>query len=308
MSRTDSRGAPRLARTLGWASLGLGAAQLAAPRRVARIAGVDDAATATPVIRAVGARELLHAAGLLGSRTRRGTWATTRVVGDAMDLAVLGLALRGREGERRRRTTLATAAVAGITALDVIATVKERRAGRVAGGPLTFTATITVNKPREEVYRYWRTLSNLPTFMTHLVSVEATGAGRSRWTATAPAGKTITWDAEVTQDSPGRAISWRALPGSKVPNDGTVRFADAPGGRGTEVQVQMCVEVPFGGVGRAVAFMLGENPETQVRDDLRRFKQVLETGEVTRSDGTPEGTRSTRHLTQKIARPEPVHQ
>ena len=302
----DSRGAPRLARTLGAASLGLGAAGLAAPRRVAKAAGVDDAAAAVPVIRAVAARELLHAAALLGSRKRRGTAATTRLFGDALDLAVMGLALRGRTGERRRRLTLATGAVAGITALDVVATVKERRAGRVAGGPLRFTAAVTVNRPREEVYRFWRSFQNLPSFMTHLESVVATGAGRSRWTATAPAGKTVSWEAEVTDDSPGRAIAWRSLPGSKVTNEGVVRFADAPGGRGTEVRVEMCVEVPGGALGRAVAFVFGESPETQVRDDLRRLKQVLETGEVVRSDGTPEGTRSTRHVAQKVARPEPA--
>ncbi|HEX8002035.1 MAG TPA: SRPBCC family protein [Mycobacteriales bacterium] len=304
MSRSpDSRGAPRLARALGFASLGLGAAQLAMPRRVAKAAGVDDSATAHPVIVAVGARELVHAAGLLGSRKRRGTWATTRVLGDALDLAVLGAALRGRSGERRRRVTLATAAVAGITALDVVAAVKERRAGRVAGGPQTFTASITVNKPRQEVYRYWRALTNLPTFMTHLVSVEATGAGRSRWTATGPAGKKVTWDAEVTDDTPGRAIAWRSLPGATAPNRGVVRFADAPGGRGTEVRVELTVEVPGGLAGRAVALLFGENPEQQVRDDLRRFKQVLETGEVVRSDGTPQGTRASRHLTQRVAEP-----
>jgi uncharacterized membrane protein len=273
------------------------------PRRVAKAAGVDDSPAAHPVILAVGARELLHAAGLLGSKKRRGTWATTRVLGDAMDLAVLGVALRGRSGARRRRTTLATAAVAGITALDVVATVKERRAGRVAGGPQSFAATITVNKPRQEVYRFWRQLSNLPSFMTHLESVEATGAGRSRWTATGPAGKKVTWDAEVTDDTPGRAIAWRSVPGATAPNSGVVRFADAPGDRGTEVRVELTVEVPGGVVGRAVALLFGENPEQQVRDDLRRFKQVMETGEVLRSDGTPEGTRAGRMLTQNVAQP-----
>ena len=294
-----------LTRFLGWSSLGLGVAQLAAPDRVARLAGVDDNASAPLVIRAVGARELVHAAGLLKSDRHR-AWARTRVAGDTMDLAVLALALKGRDGERRRRAKAVTAAVAGITMLDVYAAI---RASRVRGDtkrrPLH--ASITVNRPVADVYRFWRDLTNLPTFMAHLESVESTGRMRSRWTAKAPAGRTVTWEAEMTDDTPNRLIAWRSLPGATVPNIGRVRFVEAPGGRGTEVHVEMEYEIPAGRLGALVARMFGEEPEQQVRDDLRRCKQVLETGEVVISNGSPEGTTARRTLAQRPARPEPVH-
>lgn len=293
-----------LTRLLGWSSLGLGVAQVAAPHRVARLAGVDDDATAPLVIRAVGARELVHAAGLLKSDRHR-AWARTRVLGDALDLAILTAAVRSRSGERRRRATAVTAAVAGITALDVYAALRASRT-RGEAKRQALHASITVNRPAAEVYGFWRDFANLPSFMTHLTSVEPLGGLRSQWTATAPAGRTVTWEAEMTDDSPNRIIAWRSLPGSTVPNAGRVRFAEAPGGRGTEVHVEIEYDLPAGRVGAAVARLFGEEPEQQVRDDLRRCKQVLETGEVLRSPGNPDGVKASRTLARRPARPEPV--
>jgi uncharacterized membrane protein len=112
---------------------------------------------------------------------------------------------------------------------------------------------------------------------------------RSHWVAKAPGGRTVEWDAELTHDVPNRLLAWRSLPGATVPNEGRVRFATAPGGRGTELHVEMSYDIPGGRAGRAVARLLGEDPAQQVRDDLRRAKQVLETGEVTRSDAVPAG-------------------
>jgi uncharacterized membrane protein len=289
-----------LHRTLGWASLGLGAANLAATRHVARLAGVDDAASAPAVIRAVGARELVHAAGLLGGTHKR-VWAFTRVLGDTMDLAVLAKALRNRDAGRRARTIAVTAAVTGIGALDLVAALSSRRRGADQDGHVH--ASVTVNAPAVEAYAYWRDLANLPSFMDHVVSVEKTGATTSRWTAKAPGGKTVTWDAELTEDSRGRAVAWRSLPGATVPNSGRVTFTQAPGDRGTEVHVELEYEIPGGRAGSMVARMFGEEPAQQVRDDLRRFKQVMETGEVVRSDGTPEGVRAGRLAAQQPAQP-----
>jgi uncharacterized membrane protein len=292
-----------LTRALGVASLGLGVAQLVAPRRVARLAGVDDDPAAPAVIVAVGARELLHATGLLRNRRPR-AWAKTRVAGDAVDLAVLGLALRGRSGDRRRRVLLATGAVAGITAADLYA---ARRASRTNGGglPLHLTATVTVNRPPREVYAFWRDFTNLPRFMAHLEDVTTTGT-RSTWTAKAPAGRTVTWDAEITQDSPNRLIAWRSVGEAAVANSGRVTFTEAPGGRGTEIRVDLDYTVPAGRLGKVVAKLFGEDPEQQVRDDLRRAKQVLETGDLVVSDGSPDGTKARRLVAQHAARPEPA--
>jgi uncharacterized membrane protein len=169
---------------------------------------------------------------------------------------------------------------------------------------LNARAAITINQPAGVVYGYWRDFANLPAFMTHLVSVETSGNGRSHWTATAPAGRTVEWDAEIVGDQPDERIAWRSLEGATVPNAGEVAFTAAPGGRGTEVRVELSYELPGGAVGKLVAKLFGEDPQQQIDDDLRRLKQVLETGEVVVSDARPDGVRAGRQLTQNAAQPQ----
>lgn len=149
--------------------------------------------------------------------------------------------------------------------------------------------SVTVNRPRAEVYRFWRDLENLPGFMHHLESVRNTGDRQSHWVVKAPGGTHVEWDAEIVEDTANELISWRSLPGGGVDNRGSVRFKEAPADRGTEVQVELEYDAPAGSAGALVAKLFGEEPNQQVRDDLRRFKQVMETGEVVRSDGSPEG-------------------
>jgi uncharacterized membrane protein len=148
---------------------------------------------------------------------------------------------------------------------------------------------ITVNRPPDEAYRFWHDFPNLPRFMEHLESVEVAGGGRSRWKARGPAGTKAEWEAEVTEDRPGEVIAWRSVEGSAVDTSGAVRFAPAPGGRGTEVRVVLRYSPPAGVLGKAVARLFGESPQQQVRSDLRRFKQVLETGQVLESEATIRG-------------------
>lgn len=148
---------------------------------------------------------------------------------------------------------------------------------------------ITVNRPATELYQYWHDFENLPRFMQHLVSVQVTGEKRSHWTAQAPAGATVEWDAEIVEDRPDELIAWRSLAGAAVDNAGAVRFAPAPGGRGTEVRVELQYDPPGGALGATVAKLFGEEPAQQVGDDLRHFKQVLETGEITQSDASAKG-------------------
>jgi uncharacterized membrane protein len=149
--------------------------------------------------------------------------------------------------------------------------------------------SVTILRPREEVYRFWRNLENLPRFMMHLESVNVTGDRRSHWVAKAPAGTHVEWDAEIVADRASELLSWKSVPGSDVPNEGSVRFADAPADRGTEVRVEFQYDPPAGNAGAIVAKLFGEEPGQQITDDLRRFKQVMETGEVVRSDGSLEG-------------------
>lgn len=150
---------------------------------------------------------------------------------------------------------------------------------------------VTVNAPVDEVYRRWRDFARLPDFMTHIREVKVHDDKRSTWTAKAPAGLTVQWDAEVVTDTPNRVIAWRSLPGSDVDTAGSVHFRMAPGGRGTEVRVSLKFDAPGGKLGRLVARLFGENPDQTVRGDLQRFKSIVEAGEVADTTGQPTGRR-----------------
>ena len=303
MTDTPDQSARTLARSLGWASLALGVPPLAAPDQVARAVGVDDSPVAPKVIRAVGVRELLHAATLLAGPPSA-VWG--RVAGDVLDLAFLGRALTAREKERRVRVAATLAVVAGITAADVLAGLRVRAAsqhGKGRPGPLQLQASVTVRRPPESVYAYWRDFENLPTFMRHLESVSDGDNGVSTWVAKAPLRRTVKWEAEITGDEPARRISWKSRPKADVDNSGTVHFAPTHDGTGTELRVTLHYDLPAGAVGRAIAKLWGEEPEQQVRDDLRRFKQIMETGEVTRSDGLPDGPDAAHQVKQRPAQP-----
>jgi uncharacterized membrane protein len=304
-SANGRRPGERAGKALGVASVALGVPLLAAPGAVTRAIGLADTSRTRLLARVVGARELAAAVGVLRpSRPAGGLWA--RVGGDAADLALLGAGLRSAAD--RRRLGAALAAVAGIAALDVLAAARvsrrEHPTHRSAGkGAVHVEGTITVNRPVEDAYAFWRDLSRLPSFMTHLESVKTGGDGRSHWTASGPAGTTVEWDAVIVEDVAGELIAWRSVEIADIGNAGSVRFTPAPGGRGTEVRVELTYEPPAGRLGATVARLLGEEPRQQITDDLRRFKQVIETGEVIRSDGTPEGHDARSQLKQRPAQP-----
>ncbi|PZG14261.1 cyclase [Micromonospora craterilacus] len=298
---SQTTGVDGVARFLGWLSLGLGVASLGAGPRASRLCGVDDSRAARTVLRIAGLRELGHAATLLIPR-RAGWGAWTRVAGDAVDLTALAVALRSRRGPRRRRLVLATSAVAGLTAMDLYAALRATGRPRMPAAE-RITASVTVNRSVEDTYRYWHDFYNLPRFMYHLQSVRRSGDGRTRWAAKAPAGRTVEWEAEIVADRPNQLIAWQSVDGSPVPNSGRVEFRRAAGGRGTEVRVELEVTPPGRKVGALVARAFGEDPQQQVRDDLRRFKQVIETGEITRSDGSPDGISVQQQLRQRPGRP-----
>jgi len=162
---------------------------------------------------------------------------------------------------------------------------------------------VTINAAADRLYAAWRDLSRLPDFMYHLEAVTSTDDRRSHWVAKGPAGTTVEWDAEITEDQPGRRIAWRSVEGASVENRGVVEFLPAPGGRGTELHVTVEYTPPGGGLGSVVAKLFGEEPAQQVSDDLRRFKQLVETGEIARSDGAPLGTRAANTVGQRDAQP-----
>jgi uncharacterized membrane protein len=162
--------------------------------------------------------------------------------------------------------------------------------------PNEIDATVTIGSPRQEVYTFWKQLENLPLFMKHLESVEDLGNGRSRWVAKTPAGGRVEWEAETLEDRAGELLSWRSVPGSQVYNAGTVRFENASGGRGTAVKVHLEFVPPGGAAGRAAARLLGPITSQQVREDLRRFKNLMEAGEIPTISGQSAGRRHAIHM------------
>ncbi|MQA28807.1 MAG: DUF2892 domain-containing protein [Luteitalea sp.] len=162
------------------------------------------------------------------------------------------------------------------------------RLGR--GGHVEQAATI--NRSAAELYRYWRNFENLPRFMAHLVSVQQVDQRHSHWVAKAPAGRTVEWDAEIINEIPNELIGWRTVDRADVISAGSVRFTPAGPDRGTEVHLRLKYEPPGGRVGSAVAWMLGHDPRQIIQEDLRRFKQLMEAGEVPTTKGQPRGKQS----------------
>lgn len=282
---------------LGWLSIGLGAAEIFAPSGVARAIGIDENEHKT-LLRVYGLREM--AAGLaIVSRPKPTYWMWNRVIGDAIDLASLAKARHNPESDKAKLTA-ATFAVLGVTALDIacslrLARIGAERVGRDEGsfeipkstdGQAVLGAVVTVNKSVEEVYSFWKDPRNFPRFMDAIDSVHPISDRLAHWKVEAPAGLSVEWDAEVVTDTPNEMISWRSVDSSEVQNTGTVRFRRAAGGRGTEVQLETEFTPKGGPVGAKVAKILAAIPKTNLSNDLRRFKQLIELGEVVKSDAS----------------------
>lgn len=147
------------------------------------------------------------------------------------------------------------------------------------GQGIRIEEAVTINRSREDLYRFWRNFENLPRVMRHLESVRVINPVRSHWVAKAPAGLNVSWDAEIINDVENERIGWRSVEGADVPNAGSVRFDPAPGGQGTVVQVNLKYDPPLGPLGAAVAKLFGSDPSQTVAQDLRRFKSMMEMGE-----------------------------
>jgi uncharacterized membrane protein len=286
-----------LTQALGWFSIGLGAAELFAPEAVARVIGIDEREHTT-LLRSYGLRELAAGIGIV-TRPKPTYWMWNRVIGDAVDLASLGKAMRSPDTDKTRLTA-ATIAVLGVTALDILCSLSlTSEASPAAGhdegsfrlaeprnGVLPVLAVITVNKPVNEVYRFWKNPENFARFMEQIDSVRITSGRRSHWKVKGPAGLAIEWDAEVETDNPNEMISWRSVDTSELENSGTVRFRPAAGNRGTEVELEMDFKPKGGILGQKIAKFFMALPKTQLMNDLRRFKQIIELGEIVRSDAS----------------------
>jgi uncharacterized membrane protein len=168
--------------------------------------------------------------------------------------------------------------------------VSQRASDAVA--PVPIETAVTIGLPAEELYRFWRQLENLPRFMKNIDSVIQIDDRRSHWVGKSPLGLKLEWDAEILEEREGKLLSWCSLPGSDVRNAGTVFFDQATGGRGTVVRASLDYQVPGHLLGQAVGKMLSGITEQQVREDLKRFKELMETGEIATTNGQSHGTRS----------------
>jgi uncharacterized membrane protein len=283
----QDRTSEQLAIGLGWFSIGLGLAELTMPGSLARLIGIREDGTTTSTLRALGAREIGHGVAILSDPSSAPrVWA--RVGGDAIDMGFLAAAM-GAEGSDRTRLGLATASILGVGIADLVCAMRlggrSRERKWTAGRGVRIERVTTVNRSIEDVYAFWRNFENFPQFMRHLERVRMTGPRRSHWQAKAPAGTTVEWEAETLEERENEWIAWRSVEGSQIQNSGSVRFQRAPGARGTEVRVQLQYTPPAGRLGRAVARMFGEEPGQQIHEDLHRFKQLMETGEIPLSDG-----------------------
>ena len=161
----------------------------------------------------------------------------------------------------------------------------------VQGPAIRVERAVTINRVVPELFRFWRQLENLPRFMKNVEAVLPVGGNRYHWVVRAPLGGTVEWDAEIVNERENELIAWRSLEGSRIENAGAVKFENAPGGRGTEVKVTLAYKPPAGPLGAAIARMLGAEPGQQVREDLGRFKQLMEAGEIPTTEGQPVGRR-----------------
>jgi len=143
--------------------------------------------------------------------------------------------------------------------------------------------TVTINRPRAELYEFWRDFRNLSRFMENIESVRLDDNRRSHWVVKAPAGQTVEWDSVILEDIPNEKIVWASEEGADIKNTGQITFRDGPPGRGTEVTATIVYDPPAGDIGKLVAKLFGKEPKVQARRDLRRFKQLMEAGEISTS-------------------------
>jgi uncharacterized membrane protein len=169
--------------------------------------------------------------------------------------------------------------------------VQSHKQGQDSSNGIKIVRAVTIERSPDELYRFWRNFENLPRFMEHLDAVTVQDSTHSHWVAKAPAGKHVEWDAMITNERENELISWHSVGKSDIGNAGTVQFTPAPGGRGTVVKVTLEYDPPAGRLGATIAKLFGEEPEQQVREGMRHFKEIMEAGEIPTNKGQPAGRR-----------------
>ncbi len=212
------------------------------------------------------------------------------VIAGAGALVLYGLSRRNKSG-------VALAAAGGLLA------VQRARSSTSGSATEKATAVFRVNASAADAYQLWRNFEGLPRFMAHLKSVRVLDNQRSEWTAQGPLNSELRWQAETTEDQPGRRIAWRSVPGSQISTSGWVEFKDDPGGRGSTVRAEVQYANPLGSLGQGLVTAMGKNPNFVVKEDLRRFKALLEAGEAPTTAGQTHGPRGIHgHVEQVLFR------
>ena len=290
-----------LSQGLGWFSVGLGMVELLAPGTITRPLGLERHGG---LARLYGVRAIGTGVGILTARDPA-PWIWGRVGGDALDLATLSAGL-GERHARKGSVLLALAALAGVTAVDLMCAGQlshegadgraRRNEGRsTSAAEAEIERSITIGKPAQELHQLWRDPKTLPAVMAFLATVRASGDGRMHWRAEGPLGRTYEWDTEFTDDRPGDGIGWRSLPGAAVPNAGSLRFHPATGGRGTVARLRVRFDPPGGALGEAAAKLFGNLVPATIADKaLHRFKSLAETGEIPTTAHQPAARADTR--------------
>jgi uncharacterized membrane protein len=188
-----------------------------------------------------------------------------------------------------RRGVTAHCDLYDVIGVNTVGVADDTRAALRGPRGINVLESVTINQPIELLYRFWRNLENLPQFMRHLESVEKVTDTISHWRANGPAGSVVEWDAEIFNEIPNKLIAWRSLEHSDVVSAGSVNFDEAGADRGTRIRVRLQYSPPGGKIGGAVAKLLRRDAATEIREDLRRFKQLLEAGEVATTEGQPRG-------------------
>ena len=272
--RRPRRSPQQLARGLGWWSLGLGIAQVLAPRTMARLTGMRLPPTLTMLC---GARAIACGVGIL-TQDQAQPWMRVRVAGDALDLATVAAGLL-LPGANRQRLAVTGVALGGVAAADVYCSRQLEHYGARAA-PRHVTSSIDVQRPREEIYRFWRDPANFPRVMPHLHSVQILDDIHSHWIANGPGGTRLEWDTEIIDDVPNERLAWRSVDGSQIYSAGSVELHPV-GMHATRVRLELLCDSPPGSLTVAIAKLFGRDPKFGLRADLRGFKTFFESGETT---------------------------
>lgn len=272
----------RVAKALGWFSLGLGLTELLSGKNLDRYLGTGGH---EGTLRLFGLREIAAGALILAQKEPSAASVWSRVGGDVMDLIFLGKALEAQRSRTKQdRLEVATATVVAVTAVDVLCAWQLGRGSESEDATqedaTRVETSLTIGGSAEELYKLWRDPQTLPQVMGHFATVTAQADDRAHWVVSGPGKTGLQWDSQIVQDEPARLLRWYSLQGAKLPNGGSITFAPATGGRGTVATLEIDFDPPGGSLGKAAAKLLGIVPQVLAVKALRRFKSLAETGEI----------------------------